>query len=142
MFGESLVPILDDPGSLGRDHVFASHSFHQITNYYPMRVVRTKRWKFLYNIAWKLDFPTASDLYASAGWQATRREAVPLGSRDVSSYLQRPQFELYDLDADPLELHNLADDPRQSALVGDFVTLVQDFQVDTQDPWFHKGEYE
>lgn len=142
MFGESLVPLLDDPGAPGRDHVFAAHSFHQITGYYPVRAVRTGRWKLLYNIAWKLDHPTAADLYASATWQATRREAVPLGSRDLESYLQRPQLELYDLEADPLELRNLADDPAQASRVAEMVALVQDFQRRTRDPWLHKWTYE
>jgi N-sulfoglucosamine sulfohydrolase len=142
MFGESLVPFLDAPETPGREHVFASHSFHQITNYYPMRVVRTHRWKFLYNIAWKLDFPTASDLHASATWRSTLRESSPLGARDVDRYLHRPRFELYDLEADPHELENLADDPAQSKRVAEFVTLLQDFQLATKDPWFHKWTYE
>ncbi len=142
MFGESLVPILDEPGAAGRGHVFASHSFHQVTNYYPMRVLRTKRWKFLYNIAWKLDYPTAADLYSSATWQATQRDDLALGSRPVESYLHRPRFELYDLDADPLELDNLADDPAHADLVADFTQRIQQFQIATNDPWAHKWFYE
>ena len=142
MFGDSLVPLLDDPAAPGRDHVFASHSFHQVTNYYPMRVVRTHRWKFIFNIAWKLDFPTASDLHMSATWQSTVREASGLGDRDVEDYLHRPRFELYDLEADPNELVNVADDPANAEQVAEFVTLVQNFQLATNDPWFHKWIYE
>ncbi len=142
MFGESLVPLVEHPDAAGRDHVFASHSFHQVTNYYPMRVVRTHRWKFIYNIAWKLDFPTASDLHMSATWRSTVREATPLGARDVDDYLNRPRFELYDLEADPQELQNLADDPAQADRVAEFSRLVQEFQLETGDPWFHKWIYE
>lgn len=142
MFGESFVPLLDDPGAPGRGHVFAAHSFHQVTNYYPMRVVRAKRWKFIYNVAHKLDYPTAADLYASATWQAILREGARLGERDIDQYLHRPRFELYDLESDPLELHNLADDPAQSARVAQMVELVQGFQRDTDDPWQHKWVYE
>lgn len=87
MFGDSLVPLLDHPGEPGRDHVFASHSLHEVTGYHPMRVVRTRRWKLIHNIAWKLDHPTAADLHASATWQATLREGAALGSRSVDSYL-------------------------------------------------------
>jgi N-sulfoglucosamine sulfohydrolase len=142
MFGDSLVPLLEDPPAPGRDHVFASHSFHQVTNYYPMRVVRTHRWKFIFNIAWKLDFPTASDLHMSATWQSTVRESSGLGDREVEDYLHRPRFELYDLEADPNELVNVAEDPANAEQVAEFVTLVQNFQLATNDPWFHKWIYE
>lgn len=142
MFGESLLPLLEHPESPGRDHVFASHCFHQVTNYYPMRVVRTHRWKFIYNIAWKLDFPTASDIHMSASWQATLRETGTLGQREVDTYLHRPRFELYDLQADPLELNNLAEVPEQAEQIAAFVTLIQNFQIETSDPWFHKWIYE
>jgi len=142
MFGESLVPLINEPGADGRDHVFASHSFHQVTNYYPMRVVRTHRWKFIYNIAWKLDFPTASDLHMSASWQSTVRESSDLGQRDVDDYLHRPRFELYDLEADPNELTNVAEDPANADQVAEFVSLIQNFQLATNDPWFHKWIYE
>lgn len=142
MFGKSLRPLLDDPTGQGPDHVFASHCFHQVTNYYPMRVVRTHRWKFIYNIAWKLDFPTASDIHMSATWQSTLRESGTLGQREVDTYLHRPRFELYDLEADPLELHNLAELPEQAEQVAEFVTLIQNFQIETSDPWFHKWIYE
>lgn len=142
MFGESLVPLLDDPDAVWRDHVFAAHSFHGITNYYPMRAVRTDRWKFLYNIAWRLEYPAASDLYASATWQATLRTNGPLGSRDLDAYRFRPRFELYDLQADPLELRNVADDPAHADEVQRFTGMIQDFQQATNDPWLHKWVYE
>ncbi len=142
MFGESLVPLLDDPDAEGRDHVFASHSFHQVTGYYPMRVVRGRRWKLIHNIAWKLDHPTAADLHASATWQATLREGAALGERSVDSYVHRPRVELYDLATDPLELDDRASDPAQADRVAEMTALLRDFQVATRDPWAHKWSYE
>ena len=142
MFGESVVPLLDDPAAAGRDHVFASHSFHQVTGYYPMRVVRSKRFKLIYNIAHRLEHPTASDLYVSATWQATRRHGASLGGRDLDTYLHRPRFELYDLEADPLELVNLVDDPAHAARVDEMADQLREFQAATLDPWVHKWEYE
>ena len=44
--GRSFAGIVDrESPSDWRDEVFASHTFHEITNYYPMRVVRTRRYK-------------------------------------------------------------------------------------------------
>jgi N-sulfoglucosamine sulfohydrolase len=126
-----------------RDEVYAAHTFHEITNYYPMRVVRTKKYKFIWNIAHPLTYSSASDLWSSASWQGILRDGLgKYGKRTVESYLHRPQFELYDLDKDPYEVVNLADQPEHSSLVDDFCGKLKNFQRETKDPWIHKWEYE
>lgn len=143
MLGRSMVPLLAEPNPVDwRDEVFLAHSFHEITNYYPMRVIRTRRHKFFYNIAWKLDFPTAADLYRSAAWQSALAAGDAIGERSFDQYLHRPKFELYDLDADPMELNNIAGQPEQAALVDSFIARVKDYQRRTDDPWLHKWTYE
>ena len=57
----------EKPG--GWDEVYASHTFHEVTMYYPMRVVRSGQYKLIWNIAHPLPFPFASDLWGSATWQ-------------------------------------------------------------------------
>ena len=142
--GRSFAGIIDEPSPENwRDEVFASHTFHEITNYYPMRVVRTRRHKFIYNIAWKLDYSFASDLWASASWQAALREgADAFGARSVEAYIRRPKFELYDLEADPNETVNLANSPAHRELVESFCARLREFQEKTDDPWLHKWTYE
>ncbi|MBM3501893.1 MAG: heparan N-sulfatase, partial [Armatimonadetes bacterium] len=142
--GRSFRPIIDrESPSDWREEIFASHTFHEITNYYPMRVVRGKRWKFTWNIAHPLTYSYASDLWAAATWQGTlRRGLSTYGRRSVEGYLHRPRFELYDLEADPHELHNLADAPEQAARVEQLCRKLQAFQRETGDPWLHKWEYE
>jgi N-sulfoglucosamine sulfohydrolase len=123
--------------------IYASHSLHEITNYYPMRVIRTQRWKFIWNIAHPLTYSFASDLYRSATWQGVLRDGLEhFGPRSVEAYLHRPRFELYDLQADPLETENLADRPERAELVERFCKQLQDFQERTGDPWLHKWRYE
>jgi N-sulfoglucosamine sulfohydrolase len=142
--GRSFVEIIDQQSPAGwRDEVMAAHTFHEITNYYPMRVVRTQRYKFIWNIAWKLDYSFASDLWASASWQRVLREGSErFGARSVESYVHRPRFELYDLEADPDEVTNLADRPEYEELVASFCDKIKRFQEDTHDPWLHKWIYE
>ncbi|MFW5997091.1 MAG: sulfatase [Lentisphaeria bacterium] len=142
--GNSFDRIIDEESPQNwRQEIYAAHSFHGITNYYPMRVVRTKQYKFIYNIAWKLDYSFASDLWASPAWQAVLRdEAKYFGPRSVEAYVHRPCFELYDLENDPDEINNLAADPKYAEMVDDFKEKLKIFQADTNDPWLHKWEYE
>jgi N-sulfoglucosamine sulfohydrolase len=126
-----------------REEVYAAHSFHEVTNYYPMRVVRTRRHKFIWNLAYGLTYSFASDLWASATWQGVlRRQAQRYGQRAVRDYLHRPRFELYDLQADPHETTNLAERPECAALVREFCGKLRAFQERTRDPWLHKWQYE
>lgn len=123
--------------------MFASHTFHEVTMYYPMRAVRTRKHKLIYNIAHPLPFPYASDLWESKTWQAARaRGLTSYGKRTVAAYQNRPKFELYDLEADPDELNNLADDPAHAALLADLQQRIRSFQEKTGDQWLLKWERE
>lgn len=126
-----------------REEVYAAHTFHEVTNYYPMRVIRTKRHKFIWNIAYPLTYSAAADLWVSASWQGALRDGLTrFGRRSVDAYLHRPRFELYDLEQDPDEIVNLAEDDAYRDLVYDFCAKLKRFQEETKDPWLHKWEYE
>jgi N-sulfoglucosamine sulfohydrolase len=142
--GRSFRSILDcESPEDWRDEVYAAHTFHEITNYYPMRVVRTQRYKFIWNIAWKLDYSFAADLWASASWQGALRDDLDrFGARTVDAYVHRSRFELYDLRIDPDEVVNLAERPEYADMVAAFCAQIKQFQQDTQDPWLHKWVYE
>jgi N-sulfoglucosamine sulfohydrolase len=125
------------------EEIYASHTFHEITNYYPMRVVRTRKYKFIWNIAHPLTYSSASDLWASCSWQGLLRDGSnKFGTRTVEAYLHRPRFELYDLENDPDEINNLADKAESKDIVKDFSAKLRKFQEDTNDPWLHKWKYE
>jgi N-sulfoglucosamine sulfohydrolase len=142
--GRSFKEIIDQESPADwRDEIYAAHTFHEITNYYPMRVLRTNQFKFIWNIAWKLDYSFASDLWSSASWQGVLRDGLDrFGARTVDAYLHRSRFELYDLESDPDEVVNLADRPEYAELVDGFCEKLKTFQRDTRDPWLHKWIYE
>ena len=142
--GRSFLPLLTNPKAKGWDEIYASHTFHEIQMYYPMKVVREQRLKLIWNIAHPLPFPFASDLWAAPTWQAQYRKGMdaPYGQKTVKGYIHRPEFELYDLEADPHEGKNLVNDP---AYANELVRLKQKlkaFQQKTSDPWIIKWEYE
>jgi N-sulfoglucosamine sulfohydrolase len=141
--GRSFRSVLEAEHPKGWDITFASHTFHEITMYYPMRVVRRRRYKLIWNIAHGLDYPFASDLWAASTWQATlRRGDKYYGKRAVDAYLHRPKFELYDLETDPHEVKNLADNPKYAKVLGELKEQLKAFQKRTKDPWIVKWQYE
>jgi N-sulfoglucosamine sulfohydrolase len=143
LHGRSFLDVLDEDNPAGWDQIFASHTFHEITMYYPMRVIRTRRYKYILNLAHALPFPFASDLYASDTWQGVlKRDDTMFGNRTVDAYLHRPWHELYDLKSDPHELVNLADDPAHAEILSKLQSHLRDWQRRTKDPWIVKYDYE
>lgn len=141
--GRTFKGILAEENPDGWDEVYASHTFHEVTMYYPMRAVRTRRHKLIWNIASGLEFPFASDLWGSDTWQGVlRRGDTHYGKRTVDAYLHRPRFELYDLEQDPDETINLADVPEHAALCTDLKQRLRTFQERTKDPWILKWDRE
>ncbi len=55
--GRSFREILGETDPEGWDEVYASHTFHEITMYYPMRVRRTREYKMIWNAAWRQEYP-------------------------------------------------------------------------------------
>jgi N-sulfoglucosamine sulfohydrolase len=127
-----------------REFTHASHTFHEITMYYPMRVVIGRDYKLIWNLAHDLPYPFASDLWISSTWQAQMQQGgdAPYGKWTVSGYQHRPEFELFDLRVDPWEGTNLADDPAHSETLAHMKSLIRDFQQRTNDPWILKWNYE
>lgn len=134
--GRSLLPILDKTNPKGWDEVYGSHQFHEITMYYPMRFVETRKHKLIVNLAHKLDYPFASDLWASPSWQGIRKRGDKMmGKRSVDAYLHRPLLELYDLTKDPNELNNVANDPNYADVLQSMREKLVRWQRQTNDPW-------
>ena len=142
--GKSWMRLLSDPTQHTRDHIFASHTFHEITMYYPMRVFRDHRFKLILNIAHQLDYPFASDLWAAASWQAQLQKGTdaPYGVRTVGEYVRRPRFELYDLQSDPNESLNLAEKPEHQSTLKKYCERMRELQKELEDPWISKWDYE
>lgn len=143
LHGKSFLPGISDPAWSGRDSVFLSHTFHEVTMYYPMRTLRTRKHKLILNLAGQLPYPFASDLYESPTWQgALKRQDSTYGNRTMSAFLQRPRLELYDLEDDPGEIHNLAEKPKHAQTVAKLLAELKQYQEQTQDPWLLKHDRE
>jgi uncharacterized sulfatase len=119
--GRSFLPVLLDGAREHRDRIFTTHTGDGVMNVYPMRSVRTKDMKLILNPHPEFAYTTHIDkalardggLYWSGWWELAKTQER---ARDiVHRYHERPEWELYDLAQDPLEIHNLADDPDHAA---------------------------
>jgi N-sulfoglucosamine sulfohydrolase len=134
--GRSLLPILDQTDSAGFDRIFATHSFHEINQYYPMRSIRTRSHSYFLNLEPSLAVPVASDVALSPSWKAiSGTPGAKLGKRTLEAFTHRPSEELYELKSDPDEVINLVADPAHTAVLADLRKQVEDWRAATHDPW-------
>ena len=128
----------------GRETYF-SHCFHEVTNYYPYRVLRARRYKYVRNLAYQLETPLPSDLFRSISWTAVRNDNVQqLGERQRAGFLQQSREVLFDMQNDPAEAQNLIDVPELQDIANEMRRKVIEFRQKTADPWleqsFQEGE--
>jgi N-sulfoglucosamine sulfohydrolase len=134
--GRSMLPILEETQPTGWDRVYASHGFHEVQQYYPMRALRTRAFKYIVNLASALPFPIAGDVASSPTWRAIEsRPQLGLGVRSLEAFLHRPDEELYDLAKDPHEVRNVANEPGYREVLERMRRDMQAFRRDTHDPW-------
>ncbi len=142
--GRSFLPTLGQTHTPGWDSLTASHTFHEIQMYYPMRVYRDRQFKLIWNVAYEMPFPFASDLWKSPTWQTQHKKGADAlyGFRRVSEVIRHPQFELFDMRQDPEERTNLADDPAYAEVLARHIEKLKAFQLATGDPWMLKWKYD
>ena len=142
--GKSWLGILGQVGAQHWESIFASHTFHEIQMYYPMRVYRDQEYKLIWNIAHPLPYPFASDLWAASSFQAQYQKSLsaPYGKKTVRQYIHRPEFEFFKIGEDPDEAKNLAGNPKFVAKLEEYKEKLKSTQKQFHDPWVMKWSYE
>ena len=116
-----------------------------MTNYYPYRALRGRRYKYVRNLAHQLETPLPSDLFRSLTWTAVREEDLEmLGRRPRAGFLQQDREALFDMESDPDETRNLIAEPALAEAAAEMRAKVLAFRQATRDPWlevsFQEGE--
>ena len=120
---------------------FLSHALHEVTMYYPMRTLRTRQYKLIWNIAWRLEFPNPIDTLGRQTWVRTIEDGEKtIGPRTVQQFLFRDELELYDLQDDPDEIHNLAATPEHAAVREELLARLKQRCHATPDPWLERHQ--
>lgn len=137
--GKSVLPVLKEEPQSGWNTIFASHNLHEVTMYYPMRVIRNTSFKLIHNLNNKMPFPIDQDFFVSPTFQDLlnrTEEHKPTGwFRTLDQYYYRPQWELYDLKSDPEELSNLFGNPAYQDVFTELHGKLSAWQNKTDDPW-------
>ncbi|RUS78784.1 hypothetical protein EGW08_013468, partial [Elysia chlorotica] len=137
--GKSLLPLAANPDDASFDHVFSSHDFHEVTMPYPMRVMRTERYRLIHNINYRAAYPLATDLYSCPTFQdilhRSKTGQPTHWFKTLDQYYYRAEWELYDLQADPKELTNLAYDPGHRSVFQAMNQTLFNWQAETNDYW-------
>ncbi|XP_066593004.1 N-sulphoglucosamine sulphohydrolase [Prorops nasuta] len=137
--GKSLLPLLREEPNNSDQAIFASQTHHEVTMYYPMRAIRTKRYKLIHNLNYKMPFPIDQDFYISPTFQdilnrTQSNESLPW-FKTLKEYYKRPEWELYDLKYDPEERNNLAYKLSMKDIFTKLNNRLFKWQLDTEDPW-------
>ncbi len=129
----------DSPGeqiSEGWDETWFSHCFHEITNYFPYRVLRGRRYKYVRNLAYHMPMPMPSDLARSKTWRAVQREGLTnMGKRPTARVLHHDREALFDMEEDPMETTNRIDDPALASVIESMRAKMMRWRIETKDPW-------
>ncbi|XP_072748675.1 N-sulphoglucosamine sulphohydrolase isoform X1 [Anoplolepis gracilipes] len=137
--GKSLLPLLLEESVENNTAIFASQTHHEVTMYYPMRTIRTKRHKLIHNINYRMPFPIDQDFYVSPTFQdilnRTQTNQPLPWYKTLKKYYQRPEWELYDLKIDPEELNNIASKSSAKSIFIELKERLYNWQKITKDPW-------
>lgn len=123
--GRSFAPALRGeslglPGAPWRDQIATTHDDHRVEPRIPSRAVRFGDWKYVRTWGEGLDFQN-NVMLTSETWRAMV-EAAPADPRVaalVERFVHRPAEELFDLGADPDELHDLSGDPARAGILAE-----------------------
>lgn len=130
--GKSCLPILLNPELPFRKYAFSEHNWHDFEDF--SRGVRSSRYRLVRNFY--TDIPQTPP--ADAVRSPTYRKMIELHDagqlpehQQICFEVPRPEFEFYDLEADPFEMKNLIDDPDYADLIDELKTALAKWQEQT-----------
>lgn len=154
MTGRSLMPILtsnrEGRVDTERDAIVLGHERHthlrRDNRGYPVRAIRTHRYTYLRNYhpeRWPAGDPDIVaydrgyhniDRGPTKQWMMARADDPTIRPLFELSFGKRPAEELYDLQADPWQMRNLADDPKLAEVKKQLRQRMEQYLTATNDP--------
>ncbi|MFK7737451.1 MAG: sulfatase, partial [Pirellulaceae bacterium] len=110
--GKSFVDILTGKSTFHKQYSYGlmtTRGINSGSEYYAIRSIRDKRYRLIWNPHHQATFENACT--TSKGFQSMVKAAAQgddAAAQIVQRYQHRPEYELYDCEADPMQLQNLA----------------------------------
>ncbi len=111
--GRSFWSVLQQNANEHRSYVYGIHTtrgIHNGSSSYPIRSIRDKRYKYIRNL--NFEAPFFNNANTRKGELYHRWIETTQGTKEgekIRTYMYRPYEELYDVENDPYEQHNLAE---------------------------------
>ncbi len=132
--GKDLLPLFKDPRAKVREMIFAERNWHDYASH--GRAARSEKYKYIRNDDGDRPLTPPADAVRSPTFVAMRRlrdEGKLTPAQGACFVSPRPSEELYDVDADPHELHDLAGDPKYAGVLGDTRRALSKWARETGD---------
>ncbi|MHC5073510.1 MAG: sulfatase/phosphatase domain-containing protein, partial [Planctomycetota bacterium] len=143
--GRSILPVLLQETKTHHTYVYATLSEGTKTDY-PIKAIRSSKYKYILNpefeetfTSWITDSTLGDDWPGydrHYGYWLTWMEAAETDERAkklVNDYLHRPAEELYDLEEDPDELNNIAENPEFYEIKEDLRERLKKWMIEQGD---------
>jgi arylsulfatase A-like enzyme len=134
MQGRSLVPCLKNPEKATQPLIFAEANWHDYEQ--CSRAVRSSRYKLIRNYYWDKPLWSPADSVNSVTWSVLLewKAANKLTPLQLQPFAEKRAFEeFYDLEADPHESVNLAEEPRVREELWRLRAALDHWRVETED---------
>ncbi|NOQ97504.1 MAG: sulfatase-like hydrolase/transferase [Calditrichae bacterium] len=139
--GKSLMPLVKNEEIEWTQHVFAGGAGSAPFFYFPRRSVRDARFKLIHNLNYteenpKFNFYVSRQGHFRAGTNLEEiANLTPEMKRVYETWRNPPEFELYDLQGDPLEFNNLSETTKYNHELKRLQKVLKQWQIDTNDPF-------
>ncbi len=134
--GHSLLPLLRDEQTQWRRYLFTEYHTHSAHNFYPQRTVRNARYKLIRNLMPGQTNPGYD--FTLNRFFADLPQTIEAASAPIRASYHRmkrpPEYELYDLQTDPHEFHNLAVDAKFADILAELTKQLAAWRAETNDP--------
>mgnify|MGYP000577598217 CR=1 FL=1 len=136
--GKSLLPVLKNAEETHRNYVFSTHTTLGIVNSrdaFPIRSVRSENYRYIQNLNPQGVFTNNITEKGQGGWFSwlDKASSDEFAKKRVYAYQNRPSEEFYDVNSDPMQLNNLANNADYAAVIAEHRKVLDQWRTEQQD---------